>query len=52
MRLPLLCPFETLRLQGAIPHASDMDALKEVAWQLLDLYFMHKAATERVISEQ
>jgi hypothetical protein len=29
-----------------------MDELKEVAGQLLDLYFMQKAATERVISEK
>ncbi len=52
MSLPLHFQFEKLRLQGAIQHASDMDELKEVAGQLLDLYFMQKAATERVISEK
>ena len=52
MSLPLHFQFEKLRLQVAIQHASDMDELKEVAGQLLDLYFMQKAATERVISEK
>jgi len=52
MSVPLHFQFEKLRLQGAIQHASDMDELKEVAGQLLDLYFMQKAATERVISEK
>lgn len=52
MGLPLHFQFEKLRLQGAIRQASDMDELKEVAGQLLDLYFMQKAATARVISEK
>ncbi|WP_167897248.1 hypothetical protein [Synechococcus sp. CC9311] len=52
MSLPLHFQFEKLRLQGAIQQASDMDELKEVAGQLLDLYFMQKAATTRVISEK
>ena len=52
MSLPLHFQFEKLQLQGAIQQASDMNELKEVAGQLLDLYFMQKAATARVISEE
>ena len=50
MSLPLHFQFEKLQLQGAIQQASDLNELKEVAGQLLDLYFMQKAATARVIS--
>ena len=52
MSLPLHFQFEKLQLQGAIQQASDLNELKEVAGQLLDLYFMQKAATARVISEK
>ncbi len=52
MGMPLHVEFEKRRLQGAIQQASDLEELKEVAGQLLELYYKQKEATARIISDK
>ena len=43
--------FEMQRLHGAIDQTRDMQELKDLAKQLVDLYFRQKAATAWVVEQ-
>ena len=45
MEIALHQQFEKQRLQGVIDQTGDLQELKELAKQLVDLYFKQKAAT-------
>jgi len=43
--------FEKQRLQGVIDQTGDLQELKELAKQLVDLYFKQKAATACAVDQ-
>ena len=52
MSLPLHQQFEKQQIATAIASATDLDELKGVAAQLLDLYFRHRAAAADIASQK
>ena len=52
MGLPLHQQFEKQKLAGAIESATDLNELKAVAAQLLDLYYKQKQATDAIVSHK
>ena len=52
MEIPLHQLFEKQRLQGAVHQATDLEELKGLTQQLIDLYFKQKAATAWVIADK
>ncbi len=52
MEIPLHQQFEKQRLQGVVHQATDLEELKGLAQQLIDLYFKQKAATAWVIADK
>ncbi len=51
MNVELHQQFEMQRLHGAIDETRDMQELKDLAKQLVDLYFRQKAATAWVVEQ-
>ena len=52
MGLPLHQQFEKQKFAGAIETATDLNELKAVAAQLLDLYFKQRQATDAIVSNK
>ena len=51
MKVALHQQFEMQRLQGVIDRSGDIGELKDLAKQLVDLYFKQKAATALAIDQ-
>ena len=51
MEIALHQQFEKQRLQGVIDQSKDLTELKDLAKQLVDLYFKQKAATAWAIDQ-
>jgi len=52
MELSLHQQFEKQRLHGVVMDATDLEELKSLTQQLIDLYFQQKAATAWAIAEK